>query len=156
MNSMECSLWEAGSHPRSQQIPHILLNPKGHNCVHMSLPLTPSLRQIKPAHMLTPCSFKVYFNIILPALIFQSVSSFQVSQIKFACMGYGYEVLGIILLQVYSYIYSLLGGVTTGVLPLSNYALGPMMLPLLGTFLELLLWNSFHCCHYFFWMSSVS
>jgi hypothetical protein len=33
--------------------------------------------------------------------------------------------------------------VTFEVLPFSSYALSPMMLPLLETFLELLLWNSF-------------
>jgi len=36
------------------------------------------------------------------------------------------------------------------VLSLSSYALGPMMLPLLETFLELVLWNSFQCHHHVF------
>jgi len=37
----------------------------------------------------------------------------------------------------------LLRGVTFQVLRLRSYALSPTMLPLLETFLELLLWNSF-------------
>jgi len=47
------------------------------------------------------------------------------------------EVPGMILLQAYLYTYSLLRGVTFEVLPLSSYALSPMMLPVLETF-----WNS--------------
>jgi len=62
----------------------------------------------------------------------------------------GYEVPGIILLQAYLYICSLLRAVTFKVLPLSSYALSSTMLPLLETFLELLLWNDFQCyCHSF-------
>jgi hypothetical protein len=57
----------------------------------------------------------------------------------------------------YLYTYSFLRGVTFEALPLSSYALGPVMLPLLETFLELLLWNSFHSAVItFFFMSSVS
>jgi hypothetical protein len=36
------------------------------------------------------------------------------------------------------------------VLPLSSYVLSPMMLPLLETMLELLLWNSFQWHHHIF------
>jgi hypothetical protein len=68
----------------------------------------------------------------------------------------GYEVAGMILLQAYLYTYSLLRGVTFEVLPFSSYALSPRMLPLLETFLELLLWNSIQCHHHIFCMSSVS
>jgi len=50
---------------------------------------------------------------------------------------------GMFLLQAYLYTYSLLRGVTFKVLPLSSYALSPMMLQLLETFLELMLCNSF-------------
>jgi hypothetical protein len=49
------------------------------------------------------------------------------------------------LFQAYLYTYSLLRGVTFEVLPLSSCALSPTMLPLLETFLELLLWSSFQC-----------
>jgi len=56
-----------------------------------------------------------------------------------------------ILLQVYLYTQSLLRGINFIVLPYSNYALSSMILPLLETFLELLLWKSFQChCHIFF------
>jgi len=60
------------------------------------------------------------------------------------------------LLQAYLYIYSLMRGITFKVLSLSSYALSPMMLQLLETFLELLLWNSFQCHYHIFWMSSIS
>jgi hypothetical protein len=63
--------------------------------------------------------------------------------------GY-YEVPGMILLQTYLYTYNLLRRFTFKVLPLSSYAISPMMLPLVATFLELLLWNSFHWHHHFF------
>jgi hypothetical protein len=36
-------------------------------------------------------------------------------------------------------------GYEVPVLPLSSYALSPTMMPLLETFLKLLLWNSFQC-----------
>jgi len=60
----------------------------------------------------------------------------------------GWEIPGMISLQAYLYPYSLMKGVTFEVLPLSNYTLSPMMLPMIGTFLELLLWNSFQCQHH--------
>jgi hypothetical protein len=57
-----------------------------------------------------------------------------------------YEVPGMILLQAsYLYTYSLPRGVTFEVLPLSSCVLSPTMLPLLETFLELLLLNIFQC-----------
>jgi len=46
-----------------------------------------------------------------------------------------------VLLQTYLYTYSLLRGFPFEVSPLSSYALSPTMLPLLETFLELLLWK---------------
>jgi hypothetical protein len=55
----------------------------------------------------------------------------------------GYEVPGIVLLQAYLCTYNLLRSVTFQVPPLSSYALRPMTMPLLETFLELLLWYSF-------------
>jgi hypothetical protein len=66
-------------------------------------------------------------------------------------MRCAYEGPGMILLQAsYLYPYSLLRGVTFEVLPLSSYAFSPMMLPLLETFLELLLWNSFQYHHHIY------
>jgi hypothetical protein len=62
-----------------------------------------------------------------------------------------YEIPGIILLQAHLYTYSLLRGVTLEVFHFSSYALSPTMLPLLET-LELLLWNSFHCCRHIFFL----
>jgi hypothetical protein len=62
----------------------------------------------------------------------------------------GYAVPRMILLQAYPYTYTLLRQVTFKVLPLSRCALSPTILPLLETFLELLLWNSFQCHHHIF------
>jgi len=56
-----------------------------------------------------------------------------------------YEVPGMVLLHAHLYTHSLLRGDTFEVLPLSSCALCPVMLPLLGTSLILLLWNSFQC-----------
>jgi hypothetical protein len=69
----------------------------------------------------------------------------------------GYEVPGSILLQTLClYTYRLMREVTFKELPLSSYALSPTMLPLLETFLGLLLWNNFQCRRHIFWLSSVS
>jgi hypothetical protein len=62
-----------------------------------------------------------------------------------------HEVPGMILLQVYLYTHSLLRGVNFEVLPLGSHALSPTMLSLLGTFVELLIWNSFQCRRHIFW-----
>jgi len=69
---------------------------------------------------------------------------------------YSYEVSRMILFQAYLYIYSLLRGVTFEILPLISYAISPTMLPLLETFFEHLLWNSFQCCRHISLMSSLS
>jgi hypothetical protein len=50
--------------------------------------------------------------------------------------------------------FSVLRRVTFEALPLRSCALSPTMLPLLETFLELLLWNTFQCHHFF--MASLS
>jgi hypothetical protein len=68
----------------------------------------------------------------------------------------GYEVPGMILLNAYLCTYSILRGVSFEVLPLRGYTLRSTKLPLLKTFLELLLWYSFQCCYHIFFMSSVS
>jgi hypothetical protein len=51
---------------------------------------------------------------------------------------------------------SLLTGVTFEVLPLSSYALCPTMLPLLETFLELQLLNSFQGRRHIYWTALIS
>jgi len=69
----------------------------------------------------------------------------------------GYDVPGVVLLQAsYLYAYSLLRDVIFEVLLLSSYVLNPVMLPLLETFFEFLLWNIFQYHSHIFWMFSVS
>jgi len=62
--------WEANSHKASQEIPHLLRNPKVHYRVHKSPPLGHILSQMNPANTF-PSSYlsKVHFNIILPLLL---------------------------------------------------------------------------------------
>jgi len=68
----------------------------------------------------------------------------------------GCEVPRMILLQAsYRYTYRFLKGVTFKVLPLSTYALIPMMLQLLETFLELLCGIAFTAIFTFFFFLDV-
>jgi hypothetical protein len=55
-----------------------------------------------------------------------------------------------IFFQVYPHAFSLLRVVTFEVLPWSSYAFGPIILPPLETFLQVLLWNTFQCQRHFF------
>jgi hypothetical protein len=67
MNSVEQSLWEAGSHSASQESPHILWNQKIHYLLHKnpSLGLSPS--HLNSVHNLTTHFFKIQFHITLPS-----------------------------------------------------------------------------------------
>jgi len=91
----------------------------------------------------SPSSLSVSPSLSLPSLFPPSFMGVN--------MRCGYGVPKTILLQAYLYIYSLPREVTFELLPLNRYALSITMLPLLKTFLELLLWNSFQWwCHNFF------
>ena len=62
---MEQSPWEANCFSSSQEIPHILWNPKGYYCIHKCLPPLPILSQLDPVHTpYTPLS-EDPLNIIL-------------------------------------------------------------------------------------------
>jgi hypothetical protein len=57
---------EAKSHSVSQEITHLLWNPKFHYRVHKNQPLDPVLSQVKSVHSLQPYFSKIHSNIILP------------------------------------------------------------------------------------------
>ena len=52
--TMEQSSWEANQFSASQEIPHILWNPKVHYRVYKFLPPVPILKQISPVHAPIP------------------------------------------------------------------------------------------------------
>ena len=54
-HSMEHSpAWKANQFSASQEIPHILWNPKVHYCIHKYLPPVPILCQLDPVHTPIP------------------------------------------------------------------------------------------------------
>ena len=57
---------EANWFSGSQEVPHILWNPRAHNHVNKCPPPAPVLREINPIHALTSHFLKIHLNIILP------------------------------------------------------------------------------------------
>jgi hypothetical protein len=56
------NFWETNSR---QEIPRFLWNMKVHNHVHKRMPMSPTMRQINLAHLVTHSFSKLLFNIIL-------------------------------------------------------------------------------------------
>jgi hypothetical protein len=58
--------WEADSHSVLREIPHLLRDPEVDYRDHKSMPLDPLSIQMSQFHTLSPYSFKIRFNNILP------------------------------------------------------------------------------------------
>ena len=64
----QSSSWETNRFLGSQEIPHILWNPKVHCHIHKCLPPVPILNQLDSVHTPTFQLLKIHLNIILPSM----------------------------------------------------------------------------------------
>jgi len=82
--------WEVNTISASQEIPHLLFNPKVHYCVHNSPTLVTVVSQTNPAHTFPPYFLKIQSNIIfLSTSIYTDWSlHLRLSEQNLACISY--------------------------------------------------------------------
>ena len=56
---------EANISSASQEIPHIIWNPKVHYCVQQKPPFVPIVSHTNPTHAISSYFFNIHFNIVL-------------------------------------------------------------------------------------------
>jgi len=95
----QSTFWEANQFSASQEIPHILWNPKVHYWLHKFPPPVSILSQLDPLYAPTSHLLKIHLNIIHPSMLWSSPPK---PCIPLSCPPYVLHVLHISFFSVWS------------------------------------------------------